>query len=104
MSLRSGKLPFLGSEDEFLDHRSARTRSPGLECFTFAPTARTTPLTSRPRIAGNDNGKSFCRAPCRVHRPWATDLRACGLENNLLIILTIEMGVGITQLSLSASV
>src|ERR1019366_1961955 len=76
MSLRSGKLPFLGSEDEFLDHRSARTRSPGLKCFTFAPTARTTPLTSRPKIAGNDNGKSFCRVPERIFQSIGLTLAA----------------------------
>src|SRR3984885_3317645 len=30
------------------------------------PTARTTPLTSLPRMAGNFSGKSFCRAPDRI--------------------------------------
>jgi hypothetical protein len=42
----------------------------------FAPTARTTPLTSRPRIAGNDNGKSFCRAPDRIFQSIGLTLAA----------------------------
>ena len=34
MSLRSGKLPFLGSEDEFLDHRGcSQVRFPSQSCI-----------------------------------------------------------------------
>src|SRR6202163_889440 len=40
------------------------------------PTARTTPLTSLPRMAGSFSGKSFCRAPDRTFQSMGFTLVA----------------------------
>ncbi len=54
----------------------ATTRSPGLKLCTLAPTARTIPLTSLPRMAGKVSGKSFCRAPERTFQSMGFTLVA----------------------------
>jgi hypothetical protein len=47
MSLRSGKLPFLGSDDEFFDHRGSKQVSPLLEIGTMGLTRRGLETNSR---------------------------------------------------------
>src|ERR1700686_4417415 len=59
----------------------------GLEVLHIGATARTMPLTSRPRITGNDNGKSFCRIPERTFQSIGLTLAAAAAISTVLPLI-----------------